>query len=97
MVAKVIPPDGKIFFVPAGREIHQEPGYDGLPLEDKKWLCFTNIFGTEDGFISQSDKIGDKEITQEKKIHFGNDSSLLLPMGTRIEAVTGQHLSGKER
>lgn len=94
--AKVILPNGKIFFVPPGREIHQEPGYEGLPLEDKKTLCFKKIFGTEKGFISQSDKIENEEITQEKKRYFGNHSPLILPEGTRIEPEP-EHPSLKEK
>lgn len=97
MVAKVIPPNGKIFFVAPGREIHQEPGYDGLPPEDKKALCFKQIFGTEDEFISRSDKIGDKEITREKKRYSENNFPLILPAGTCVEPITRRQMEDELR
>lgn len=79
MVAKVISPNGNIFFVPQGREIHQEIAYDSLPLEDKKYLAFHLIIGTDEGYIVKSDG-RDPVIVSE------NCLPLILPAGTRIEA-----------
>ena len=79
MVAKVTS-QGETFLVKENDEIHKVPEYDGLPLDDKKYLAFSSIIGTKNGFIIRSDKREDIEVTE-------NCPVLILPEGTRIEPL----------
>lgn len=91
--AKVITPQGITFFVKENNEIHKVPEYDGLPIEDKKYLAFSLIIGTEQGFKIRkirSDKREDIEVTE-------NCPPLILPEGTRIEAQSLQKPSLREK
>ncbi|MCX6794319.1 MAG: hypothetical protein NTY06_04430 [Candidatus Gottesmanbacteria bacterium] len=89
MVAKVTS-QGKTFIVGPKNEIHKLPEYDGLPLQDKKYLAFSLIIGNENGFIVRSDKREPIEVTE-------NCQTLILPMGTRIEPLTNQQMEDEIR
>lgn len=88
--AKVITLEGITFYVESGEDIHNVPAYDALPLEDKRYLAFSSIIGTENGFIIRSDTREDAEITEKCP-------PFILPEGTRIEAEIPQKPSLKER
>lgn len=90
MVAKVVTLEGITFYVRSGEDIHNVPAYDALPLEDKRYLAFSSIIGTENGFIIRSGKPEDAEVTE-------NCPPFILPEGTRIEAQSLQKPSLKEK
>lgn len=76
--------------MPPGREIHQEPGYDMLPLEDKKFLALALIIGRENGFTIRRDNHTDSHIIDCCQ-------PLILPKGTRIEPLTIQQMEDELR
>jgi hypothetical protein len=101
MVAKVTS-QGKSFFVENGWDIHNSPGYDSLPLQDKKFLACESIKGVSGGFALTCDFrktiVVTKNSVRQPIPVFGadwemkNPITLILPAGTRIEPVTHQQM-----
>src|SRR5450759_1837027 len=111
MVAKVIRPDGNIFYVKTGEDIHTPPPYDGLPLRDKRYLACASIKGCNGGFALTSDDFHEP-IAVSRDCDYPlpplpgvgatwdiQDATpiVVLPEGTRIKPLTNQQMEDEIR
>lgn len=107
---KVTTPGGRVFFIPEGKEISHQEGFQHLSPKVKQDLSWVAVTGTREGF-RVTDIVGrggshtysrrwgvrdeaGKPVVGQKPVHELRD-------GTKIEVVTKRemrrHLRGKER
>lgn len=104
--ARVTSPQGIIFFVEEGEEIHNKEAYDHLPLEDKLHLASEKIIGTGEGYTFKSNSTS-AEIKKECRLlplipGYGarwlvEDCTpvLILPKCSRLEPITNEQMENE--